>query len=166
MFAEPWAVLWPILAVQLLIPGSSHNNMGVCPAVCCQAKCVCAASESLTRPRGTGWYWKRLRVHAYVCLVQAVLQPLFWKWPEAEPGTQHVSSKWCRVVVRQGNICSEQECAHTTLYTVVVSCVFEVQEQAEGLGRGVQKAARMACGLERPGLEQEARAPHGASAGS
>lgn len=68
--------------------------------------------------------------------------------------------------MRQGNVCSEQACARAVLRTVVVSCVLEVQKQAEGLGSGEQEAARIACGLGRPGLEQEAQEPHVASAAS
>lgn len=74
----------------------------------------------------------------------------------AEQGTQHVPFEWCRAVARQENICSEQRCAHTFLHMVALSCVLEVQKQADSLGNGEQKAARVACVLERPGLEQEA----------
>lgn len=82
---------------------------------------------------------------------------------EAELVTQHAPLEWCRVVARQGNVCSEQGCAHTFLHAVAVSCVLEVQKQADSLGSGEQKAARMACVLERPGLEQEAEELHVAS---
>lgn len=81
----------------------------------------------------------------------------------AELGTQHVPLEWCRVVARQANICSEQGCVHTFLPTVAISCVLKVQKQADSLGGGEQKAARMAYVLERSGLEQETQELHMAS---
>ena len=75
----------------------------------------------------------------------------------AELGTQCAPLEQCRVVARQGNICSEQGCTHTFLDMVAVSCVLEVQKQADSLGSGEQKAAKVACVLERPGLEAEAQ---------
>lgn len=82
-------MLWPILAAPLLIPGSSHDNIGVCRGNDTPLT-GCPADQAKRR-----WLvLESLHIHPYVCLVQAVLQPLFWKWPEAELGTQPMPSKW------------------------------------------------------------------------
>ena len=75
----------------------------------------------------------------------------------AELGTQRAPLRWCGVVARQGTICSGQQCAHSFLHRVAFSCVVEVQKQADSLGSDGKKAARMACALERPGLEKDAQ---------
>lgn len=81
----------------------------------------------------------------------------------AELGTQHTPLEWCGVAARQENICSEQGCAHTFFQAVAVSCMLEVQKQADGLGSSEQKAARLACVLKRLGQEQETQELHVAS---
>lgn len=61
------------------------------------------------------------------------------------------------------SICSEQGCVCALICLVVAGCVLEVQEQVNSLGRGWQRAVRMALEQETWELrvlsQQEAKGP-------